>query len=124
MSEIFYTNDGSIVHLGDTDGDGYEETTFVDENRDGEVDAQFIDTDGDGYDDTALFDNSPGDENFQWDVVAYDYDGDGRAELVLDDVDFDGSPDTTVDVHGAHLGDANPYGPDLQDALDEVYAAL
>lgn len=124
MSDIYYTSDGSIVTLEDHDGDGYEETTLVDENRDGETDAWLIDTDGDTHDDQAYFDNSPGDDRFTADVTAIDTDSDGRVDRVYDDLDFDGDHDRVTTGDNAWLADANPYGPNLQETVNEVYRQL
>ncbi|MCX6466610.1 MAG: hypothetical protein NTW05_23935 [Pseudonocardiales bacterium] len=124
MTNVYFTDDGSVVALSDDDGDGYQETTRVDHDGDGEVDVVLVDSDGDTHDDVALFDNSSGDRTFDPDVHAFDTDGDGRADIVYDDLDYDGDIDRVTGGGGARLADANPYGPDLQDIVDSVYDRL
>ncbi len=124
MTDVYFTEDGSVVALSDDDGDGYQETTRVDHDGDGEADVVLVDSDGDTHDDVALFDNSRGDRTFDPDVFAFDTDGDGRVDLVYDDQDLDGDIDEVTGGGNAWLGDANPYGPNLQDTVNEVYESL
>ncbi|GAA2546350.1 hypothetical protein [Pseudonocardia hydrocarbonoxydans] len=100
---------GSSYEYVDHDGDGYAETTEIDSNGDGEVDTVLVDVDGDYYDDIAAFDNSPGDGTFVPDVVAVAADGDGLADVIFDDVNFDGVFDTVTPGHDEPLAYANPY---------------
>jgi len=96
-------------HYVDHDGDGYAETTVIDSNGDGEVDAVLTDVDGDFYDDVAAFDNSPGDGTFVPDVIAVAADGDGLADVVFDDTNFDGVFDAVTPGDDEPLPYANPY---------------
>ncbi|GAA3249800.1 hypothetical protein GCM10017691_61090 [Pseudonocardia petroleophila] len=134
MSDIYYTSDGSIVELTDADGDGYQETTLVDQNADGVVDVELVDRDGDGYDDYAGFDNTPEDHRFQADVIAYDTAEEGgrdhRTDVVYDDRDFDGTftgpDDTASHNYTGPVANANPYASpygddDVQATVNEVY---
>ena len=93
----------------DLDGDGYTETTEIDSNGDGEIDAVLTDVDGDYYDDIAAFDNSPGDHTFVPDVVAIAADGDGLADVIFDDTNFDGVFDAVLPGGDEPLPYANPY---------------
>lgn len=124
MTDVYFTDDGSVVALSDDDNDGYQETTRVDHDGDGEADVVLIDSDGDTHDDVALFDNNAGDRTFAADVYAFDNNGDGLVDIVYDDTDLDGDIDEVTGGGNARLADANPYGPDLQDTVDEVYDAL
>ena len=93
----------------DVDGDGYTETTLIDSNDDGEIDAVLTDVDGDFYDDVAQFDNAPGDGIFTPDVVAVADGADGLADTVYDDTDFDGVFETVTPGDDEPLPYANPY---------------
>ncbi|WP_205346819.1 hypothetical protein [Pseudonocardia broussonetiae] len=104
-----FTETGSSYEYVDTDGDGYAETTVIDSNADGEVDAVLTDVDGDFYDDIAQFDNTPGDGEFTPDVIAVATGGDGLADVVIDDTNLDGIYDTVTPGHDEPLPYANPY---------------
>jgi hypothetical protein len=102
-------DNGSTYEYLDLDGDGYTETTEIDSNGDGEIDAVLTDVDGDFYDDIAAFDNSPGDHTFVPDVVAIAADGDGLADVIFDDTNFDGVFDAVLPGGDEPLPYANPY---------------
>ncbi|MBW0094234.1 hypothetical protein I4I73_11825 [Pseudonocardia sp. KRD-184] len=93
----------------DLDGDGHTETTLIDSNDDGQIDAVLTDVDGDTYDDVAQFDNVPADGLFVADVVAIADHADGLADLVLDDTDLDGIFDVATPGGDEPLPYANPY---------------
>ncbi|MBW0092497.1 hypothetical protein I4I73_25835 [Pseudonocardia sp. KRD-184] len=104
-----YSGTDTAFEYVDVDGDGYTETTLIDSNDDGQIDAVLTDVDGDFYDDVAQFDNIPSDGLFTPDVVAVAQHADGLADLVFDDTDLDGVFDTVTDGGGEPLPYANPY---------------
>ncbi|QJY47512.1 hypothetical protein [Pseudonocardia broussonetiae] len=93
----------------DLDGDGYTETTLIDSNYDGHIDAVLTDVDGDFYDDVAQFDNVPADGLFVADVAAVAEQADGLADLVFDDTDLNGIFDVVTAGGDEPLPYANPY---------------
>lgn len=107
--ELPEATDG-LTRTADLDGDGYEETVLDDSDGDGVLDSVFVDVDGDFSDDIAAFDNTPGDERFVADVLALAFDGDGLADVVLDDTDLDGVFETVTPGGDEPLVTANPYG--------------
>lgn len=93
----------------DLNGGGLAEITQIDTDGDGLIDTVLVDVGGEFYHDIAAFDNNPGDGVFVADVVAVGFGDDGLADLVFDDLDFDGVFDTATPGDDAPLPDANPY---------------
>ncbi len=103
------SSDAGSYEYRDLDGDGRTETTEIDSNGDGEIDAVLTDVDGDFYDDIAVFDNNPGDGTFVPDVVAIATGADGLADVIFDDTNLDGVFDAVLPGGDEPLPYANPY---------------
>ena len=78
----------------DLDGDGYEETTYIDTNGDGTYDVSLVDFDRDGYSELLAID-SDGDGNFE--EMHWDHDKDGYSEVIAVDTDGNGLYDTAYE---------------------------